>query len=199
MHFHSLRHRRLVAHSPLAALVIVGTAHAGTVVNLAEGRTPTLVVGSASGAALSTLTDGDFLPAGTGWQSGTVWWHGAGSVFEIGLGGAYEVSGAIVQADNNDTYRMYYRDMSTDTFVDLWTIVAVAGAGMRTRPNPGDNTAIHFFDSAVVTDTIRIAAIGGDSSYSLSEVQVWGTVPAPAAAPLLALVPLIRGRRRRGG
>jgi hypothetical protein len=166
--------------------------------NLALTRPVSVVSGSPNGAALSTLTDGVFLAAGTQWQSGTVWWGGTGVSFQIDLSGTCEVMGAIVQADNNDTYRMWYRDIATDTYLDLWSISAVAGAGMRTRPNPGDNTTIHFFSSSVFTDSIRIAAVGGDSAYSLSEVQVWGAVPAPAALPMFGLAGLIgAGTRRR--
>ena len=173
-------------------------AHAGAgIQNLALTRPVSRTTGSSSGAALSTLTDGLFLPAGTSWQSGTVWWQGTGTVFEIALDGVVEVQGAIVQADNNDTYRMWYRDVLTDDYLELWTIGAVGGAGMRTRPDPGDSTEIHFLASPVWTDSIRIAAIGGDSSYSLSEVQVWGTIPAPAGLAVLGLAGSFGGRRRR--
>lgn len=75
--------------------------------------------------------------------------------------------------------------------------VDLAGAGMRTRPDPTDNTEIHLFPASVVTDAIRIAAIGGDGAYSLSEVQVWGVVPGPGAVALLLAVGGCAGRRRR--
>jgi hypothetical protein len=164
--------------------------------NLALGQDVSLVAGSANGASLSTLTDGLFLPAGTQWQSGTVWWSGLSSRFEIDLGGTVEVMGAVVQADNNDTYRMWYRDLATGDYVDLWTVAATGGAGMRTRPNPGNNGEIFYFDTSVLTDSIRIGAIGGDNAYSLSEVQVWGVVPAPGAFALLGLAGLSARRRR---
>ena len=164
--------------------------------NLALGQDVSLVAGSANGASLSTLTDGLFLPAGTQWQSGTVWWSGLSSRFEIDLGGTVEVMGAVVQADNNDTYRMWYRDLATGDYVDLWTVAATGGAGMRTRPNPGNNGEIFYFDTSVLTDSIRIGAIGGDNAYSLSEVQVWGVVPSPGALALLGLAGLSARRRR---
>jgi hypothetical protein len=164
--------------------------------NLALGQDVSLAAGSANGASLSTLTDGLFLPAGTHWQSGTVWWSGLSTRFEIDLGGTVEVMGAVVQADNNDTYRMWYRDLATGDYVDLWTVAATGGAGMRTRPNPGNNGEIFYFDTSVLTDSIRIGAIGGDNAYSLSEVQVWGVVPAPGAFALLGLAGLSARRRR---
>ncbi len=177
--------------------LIAAQAVAGAVTNLALGRPVSLVAGGTAGAALSTLTDGIFRPAGTQWQSGTVWWTGTSAMLEIGLDGPVEVGGAIVQADNNDTYRMWYRDLGTGTFNELWTIGAVGGAGMRTRPDASDDGEVFFFASSVMTDTIRIAAIGGDGSYSLSEVQVWGAVPAPGAIGLLALAAAGAGGRRR--
>lgn len=86
---------------PFIACVVVPaflvTAHAlaGTVTNLALGAPVSLVSGSPSGAALSTLTDGIFRPAGTQWQNGTVWLSGTSTTLEIGLGGPFEVAGAI--------------------------------------------------------------------------------------------------------
>lgn len=183
----------------ISSFALEASARGNGIENLALSRPAAVVSGSPNGAALSTLTDGNFLAAGTQWQTGTVWWNGTGASFQIDLVGTCEVMGAVVQADNNDTYRMWYRDMGSDTYLELWTIGAVGGAGMRTRPNPSDNTAIHYFASSIFTDSIRIAAVGGDSAYSLSEVQVWGVVPAPAAAPLLGLAGLLGagGRRRR--
>ena len=189
----------LIAGVVVPVSLIAAQAVAGAVTNLALGRPVSLVSGSTAGAALSTLTDGIFRPAGTQWQNGTVWWSGTATMLEIGLDGTVEVSGAIVQADNHDTYRMWYRDLGTGPFQELWTIGAAGGAGMRTRPDASDDSEVFFFPSAVMTDTIRIAAIGGDSSYSLSEVQVWGAVPAPGAAGLLALGAIGVGRRRRAG
>lgn len=183
-----------VGMSAMAAAPALGGAG---IQNLALGRDASLASGSANGAALSSLTDGVFRPAGTQWQSGTVWWVGTGSTFEIGFGQTVEVMGAIVQADNNDTYRMWYRDLATGDYLDLWTISAVGGAGMRTRPNSGNNAEILYFDTSVLTDSIRIGAIGGDGSYSLSEVQAWGVVPGPGAAALLGLAGVFQSRRRR--
>ncbi len=190
-----MRSQLIAAASALP--ILAAPAFAGGYYNAAEGQGVAIVSGAANGAAPSTLTDGTFLPAGTQWQTGTVWWNGTGTVFEIGLGDTITVSGAIVQADNNDTYRMWYRDLGTGLFEELWTIGTAGGAGMRTRPNASNNGDIFFFPASVTTDAIRIAAIGGDGSYSLSEVQVWSPIPGPGAVALLGLAPLARARRRR--
>lgn len=186
------------ALSATIAASFATSAFAGAgVQNLALGRDVSLVAGTANGAAPSTLTDGAFLAAGTHWQNGTVWWSGTATLLEIDLGGTVEVMGAVVQADNNDTYRMWYRDLVSGSYVELWTINPAGGAGMRTRPNPGNNGEIFYFGSSVLTDSIRIGAIGGDGAYSLSEVQAWGVVPAPGVMALLALAGGVsRGRRR---
>jgi hypothetical protein len=63
-------------------------------------------------------------------------------------------------------------------------------------PESGNNGEIFYFDTSVLTDSIRIGAIGGDNAYSLSEVQVWGVVPAPGAFALLGLAGLSARRRR---
>ena len=195
--------RSLVIIVPVFAAIAIAcasleaSARDNGIENLVLTRPVSVVSGSPNGAALSALTDGNFLAAGTQRQTGTVWWGGTGALFQIDLSQTCEIMGAIVQADNNDTYRMWYRDMGSNTYLELWTIGTVAGAGMRTRPNPGDNTAIHYFASSIFTDSIRIAAVGGDSAYSLSEVQVWGNVPAPAAAPHLGFAALVGVGMRR--
>lgn len=186
-----------VAVSAVSAMTASHALAGAGIENLALGRDVSLVSGTSSGVGLPTLTDGVFRPSGTHWQNGTVWWGSVTSTFEIDLGGTVEVMGAIVQADNNDTYRMWYRDLATGNYLTLWTIGTVGGAGMRTRPNESDNGQIFYFDTSVFTDSIRIAAIGGDNAYSLSEVQAWGVVPTPGAFALLGLACLSARRRRQ--
>jgi hypothetical protein len=178
-----------------AAVAPVSVALAQT--NVALGKDVSVVAGSANGAALSTLTDGSFRPRGTAYQSGTVWWSGNVTTFEIALGGPYSLVGGIVQGDDNDAYRMWYRDLDTGAFEVLWDIpnFDAFGAGMQTRPNPNDDSEIFFFANAVRTDTIRIAAVSGDSANSLSEVQVY--IPGPGVAAVAGVAGLAAVRRRR--
>jgi hypothetical protein len=71
---------------------------------------------------------------------------------------------------------------------------------MRTRPNQSNNGEIFYLGNSVLTDSIRVGAIGGDGAYSLSEVQAWGVIPAPGAVALFGLAgTLLRQRRRRSG
>lgn len=162
--------------------VVAANSHAGAEFqNVSMNAPVTFAAGIANGADLSTLTDGVFFAPGTQWQTDTVWWNGTSTVLEIALGDVFAIGGGIVQADNNDFYLMSYRDMDTGVFQMLWEIAPVLGAGMRTRPNDDDNTAVFEFSQVVMTDTIRIQAVSGDNSYSLSEVQVFA-IPAPASA-----------------
>jgi hypothetical protein len=181
----------------IAAMVASHALAGAGIENLALGRDVTLASGVSSGAALSTLTDGVFRPSGTHWQNGTVWWGSVTTVLEIDLGGTVEVMVAIVQADNNDTNRTSYRDLATGDYLTLWTIGAVGGAGMRTRPKEADNGQVFSFDGSAFTDLIRIGAIGGDNAHSLSEVQAWGVIPAPGALPVPAIAGLSFGRTGR--
>ena len=128
-----------IACTALTVATAAPSATADVLENLAFGRGVSVAAGSASGASPSTLTDGVFRPAGTQWQNGTVWWSGASTVLQVDLDGPVELRGAIVQADNNDTYRLWYRDLVTGTYSELWTVAAVGGAGMRTRPDPADS------------------------------------------------------------
>ena len=181
-----------------AAILAIGSGTAyAQFVNVALNAPVSLAQGGPlNGAALSTVTDGAFLPRGTGFTAG-VWWNGTATQLEIDLGGSFRLVGGIVQADDNDAYRLLYRDLTTNTFQTLWDVPNYDpfGAGLQTRPNPDDDTEIHFFGSAVWTDTIRVEAVSGDNIYSVSEVQVF--TPAPGAAALIAIGALAAARRRR--
>src|SRR5947199_8372810 len=100
--------------------------------------------------SLSVIDDGVFLPESTAYGSSTalanaVEWTttdgeppGSGNALttlEIDLGGFFAISGAFMQADNNDSYLLQYRDPSTRTWLTLWTVPGVAGFGFTTRPN----------------------------------------------------------------
>jgi hypothetical protein len=102
---------------------IVTTTAAATSENVVLGKPVTLngvsgVGPSFPGAPLApawTLTDGKFLPESTWWQSGSVWWDenypaAVGNSIIIDLLGSYQLSSFTVQVDNNDTYRLEYRD-----------------------------------------------------------------------------------------
>ncbi|MDX2151985.1 MAG: PEP-CTERM sorting domain-containing protein [Bryobacteraceae bacterium] len=160
----------------------------------------------------STLVDGVFLPAGTDWQSGTVWWDQGSpqslfNNFEVNLQGLFTLTGVVIQADNNDRYQVDV--WMGGSWVPVWTAPIVPGSGMNTRPDPNDNSAL-FAISPVQTDRIRVMALegagNGDGFASVSEIQAWGeatqtgVVPEPGTNALigagLCLAALVARRRR---
>lgn len=135
-------------------------------------------------AAAASVADGLFLPECQLWTEGTVWWEGTTSDpssrawVEIGLGGAFVLDAAVVQADVNDEYRLSYRDPETAEWAPLWDVPLGEAGGMATRPQQGDASVRWPLTRPVVTDALRFEATGGDAQYSVSEIAVFG-VPAP--------------------
>jgi len=129
---------------------------------------------------INSIVDGAFLPESAQWNLGTLWWDehvpGNQGFITIDLGQYYAINSFVVQADNNDTYRLSYLDSGTSEWTD---IVSVAGWGMITRSEV-------FLPDPVITNMIQISAIAGDDWYSLSEFQAIGT-PVPEPATLLLL------------
>ena len=74
-----------------------------------------------------------------------------------------------VQADNNDTYRIEYRQGGN--WVTAWDVPAVNSYGLVTR---GTTLA-----QAITTDELRFTATGGDGYYSVTELQALSPVPEP--------------------
>jgi hypothetical protein len=165
------------------------------------------------------VTDGVFAPEETAYHSSTgiadaVEWSGAtsgtisgsttptGLVLDIALGGDYTITGAIVQADDNDEYLLQYWDLTSDTWLTLYDVpIASVGFGLRTRPNADQTTYEPV--GQVVTDALQFSAVSGDGGYAVSEIQVDGTpvgvTPEPTSLLLLSsgLVGLAGMVRRR--
>lgn len=157
-------------------------------VNVALNKAVTLH-GTMYGVAGSTLTDGIFRPRGTSWTNGTVYWNGTSSYAEIDLDGAYVIKSMIAQADDNDAYLVQYHNIQTNAWETAWNVpnYDAYGAGMQTRPNPADDTQKFVLSSSITTDALRFYAISGDNSYSVSEIQAYGSaVPLPGALWLFA-------------
>lgn len=147
-------------------------------------------------AAGSTLTDGVFLPPGHQWDQGTVWWdatHEDSSLnsIEISLGGSLSINNLVVQADDNDTYRIEYLDGSGWHLA--WDIPTHGGWGMQTR----DSGLLTSFTATA----LRFTATGGDDLYAVSEIQACLiAIPEPGDAALLVAFGLTGAalwRRRR--
>jgi len=153
----------------------------------------------ASLAAQASIADGAFVPEMTQWNSGSWWWDEDPSVNEfqvvttILLNQAYTLDSFVVQADNNDTYRIEY--WTGSAWQTAWDIGAVSGFGLMTRSSG--------LLPPITTTQLRFTATGGDNFYAVSEIQAFGTpaVPEPETYALmlggLAVIGWV-ARRRRG-
>jgi hypothetical protein len=197
----------------LAVSALATIANADT--NIALNKPVTVVAGSAqitnSSTPLSVIDDGIFTPESTNYGSAvsqSVQWittdglpaNGTNvpTTLEIDLGGFFSISGAIMQADDNDSYLLQYHDTSNNTWLTLWNVPAISsGSGFRTRPN-ADQVTFQAL-GPIVTDAVRISAISGDAALGVSEIQLSGfAVPEPDTSVLIAMgasVTLSVGRR----
>lgn len=194
-----------------AALLMSGAAHSALL------ATTVTATGTYSNA-LGLVNDGFIPPETTSWTSPTnVFWSGGGNNnvrFVFDLGADFLVRDVLVSVDNNDTYRAQYSsDASswTDLFIipsDGGEISAIQG-GMDTLTSEAASLeylpAMDF--AGQIARYISFEAIGGDNSYALAELQIFGDelpvdrpVPAPGTALLLAagLGAMRLSRQRRG-
>lgn len=175
----------------LALLGLTGGALADT--NVALNGTVTLSAtagfGDSAGwtgamfADPSTVTDGVFLPIGTQWNIGTVFWSGGHGVdtITVTLNQKSSVSAFTLQGDNDNNYLIEYLDSA-----NVWQSAAVISPHRSWGQDNGSAT----LGSAVVTTAFRISGApgAGDSQFSVSEFQAMGTVvavPEPSTYAML--------------
>jgi len=154
-------------------------------------------VGVQPQGSAASLDDGVFLPEGTCYQSGPVYWNTQSNTIDIDLQGTFLLNGAIVQADDNDIYELQYKD--TGGIYHNWYDVPTKGSfGMITRPGSGQIQAL----PAVQATGLRFfAPVGsGDGEWAVSEIEVFA-VPEPGTIWMmlggLTLVAAARVKRHR--
>jgi hypothetical protein len=157
-----------------------------------NGSFPTFsaVCGPTPQPAASSIDNGVFQPETTCYQSG-IHWQGPTTgdtthSIAISFGGTFTIDGAIVQADDNDTYELDY--LGTDDAYHLWwSIPEVPSFGLVTRPS-GDQTTIMTLPTVQALG-VEIFATGGDGDYAVSQVEVFGnaTVPEPRMLGFLSI------------
>ncbi len=131
----------------------------------------------------SLVTDGVFAPDQACFQGNTVYWQGLTNSIDIDLQGTFQINAAIVQADDNDSYELQYRDIG-GVYHNWYDVPFACCFGMTTRPNRFDNTQAQALPTVVATG-LRLFATDGDNFYSVSEVQVF--TPEPASIALVGL------------
>ncbi len=130
----------------------------------------------------ATVVDGVFAPRSNQWDRGPVWWDSrdrqARSI-EMDLDGTFNIESLVIQADDNDAYRIYYWDLNTSSWQLLWGVpnYNAWGWGMQTRPNPANNAQRYSLAIPVVTNALKFEGNlnSGDRLFSVSEIQAFGT------------------------
>ena len=185
----------------IAGLIITGFSAMANAANVALGANVTLNgTFGASSAPKETVVDNVFLNEGRNWNIGTVWWDAhslSGQNIVLDLGDIYKINSFTVQADNNDKYRISYYNLIDNTWKTGWDVSTTGGGGMRTRTSG-------LLANPITTNTLKFEAIQGDSYYSVSEIQAFGTlVSTPTPEPssmvlgLMGLGSLLGFKRRK--
>jgi len=128
-----------------------------------------------------TIVDGIFLPRGQQWDQGAVWWDSTDEedrYIEINLDDEYTINSLIVQADDNDAYKINYWDLTNNSWQLAWDVPnfdAIQPMGMVTRPNPDDDTERYFLPNPITTDALLFRGDMDDSDrlFSVSEIQAF--------------------------
>jgi hypothetical protein len=121
------------------------------------------------------VTDGKAAPEGAQWDTAAVVMFldtPAGSI-TYDLGVVRSISAFLLQADANDTYKVFGATENTPSSFKLLTeidSVVNVGHGLRTRPVRIEPTAVRY---------IKIGEPLGDNSYSISEFQAYCQPPTP--------------------
>jgi hypothetical protein len=141
--------------------------------NLIAGRLPSAQQDAHGDARL--VTDGKIATEGAQWDTTSVVEFldtPAGSL-TYDLGVVRSVSAFLLQADANDSYKVFGATENTPSSFKLLTeidSVVAQGHGLRMRPVRIEPTAVRY---------IRIGEPLGDNSYSISEFQVYCQAPNP--------------------
>jgi len=146
--------------------------------------------GGGSTVSADTVVDDIFFSRGHQWDLGPVWWDSTGDntgqSIVIDLEGVYVIESFIVQADDNDAYKLYYWDIESSDWVLAWDVPnyditgdpPVDNWGMQTRPNPDDDNERYVLASTITTSALKIEGNTSDSAdnyFSVSEVQAFGS------------------------
>ncbi|MBN1222873.1 MAG: discoidin domain-containing protein [Candidatus Aminicenantes bacterium] len=125
------------------------------------------------------LIDGKSPPEGSPWNTENgIFWNDTDAFFVVDLGGLFEITGILVQVDGNDDYGIDYSEDGNAYF----PLVRIRGAfggsesGMKTLSTVnGDQHYIEELGFDPVTARfVKFYATGGDSQYSVSEIQIFG-------------------------
>ncbi len=149
----------------LLAVVAVSRPCGATEGNLLSGKAPIRAVGAAHTAR---LTDGQQAEEGGAWDSPLTVRLGPSSEIVYDLGKPTPIAAAYLQADNNDEY-ILSGSLDGKEYDVLWVAEAVANPGLQARARAQLQGSARF---------VKLTARGGDSRFSVSEIQVFAEAPA---------------------
>jgi hypothetical protein len=182
-----------MAYRILALIGIIPLAFTLTLFSTQEGEQKIIIPRSVEGEGVFVnnvrlLIDGQSPSEGSAWNSDhNIYWEQSDTHFIVDLGGEFIVSGLLLQVDGNDDYNI---DYSTDG-LDYLPLVQIRenhgdiASGMDTMSTiPGDP---HFVDDLefepVSARFIKVTALGGDSKFAMSEIQLFGERGAVTETP----------------
>jgi hypothetical protein len=123
------------------------------------------------------MTDGHRALEGAPWNADSAALFSGPRAFVVyDLGGVTPIEAAYLQGDNNDTFVLEVSDDGA-RYTHLWTAPSVGGNGLRIRASSRLEARGRF---------IRVRAKGGDRWVSLSELQLFSTMPSvwPPRVPI---------------
>jgi hypothetical protein len=149
----------------------VSSAACGTE-NLLAGRMP--VARQDVHGDLSLATDGRVAPEGAQWDAPVgVFLDTAAGTLTYDLGEVRPVSSFLLQADANDTYKIFGAEVDSPSayklLVEVDSVVNI-GHGLRTRTVSISSTPVRY---------LRVGEALGDNAYSVSEFQAYCRAPTP--------------------
>ena len=131
-------------------------------------------------ASPGSVTDGPFTPLGQQWNYGSVYWSGVDSGVTITLSHLASVSSLVLEADNNDDYRIEFLDRAS-----VWRNLTTVETD---KAEQGQNLYGGLLSTSIEARAFRISAYG-DNHYSVAEFQAGGnwiadnTPPQPVPEP----------------
>lgn len=164
----------------LAALVLTaddtGNAAPATRPNLLKSATVRRAEGLPK---ISLLADGVASTDGDIWDNKRAAIFEKGGVAEWDLGQQETIAGMRLQADNNDRYELF-GSLDGEKWFPIWVAGPVDLPGVQTRTSSPLRSIARY---------LRLTASGGDSKYSLTELEVFDSAEAMEHAKLERVEP----------
>lgn len=125
------------------------------------------------------LNDGVASTDGDVWDSPRAAILGASGAIEWDLGTVEPIAALRIQADNNDRY-LVTGSLDGTSWYPIWVVQIVELPGIQTRTSPELASRARY---------LRLTAEGGDSMYSISELEVFDSAAALVGAQLERIAP----------